>query len=119
MLGVPKTSPTASAERKVARSKVVEIDWNVVIKRSFIEVVIPESQQVMRRSVSDGALPRFEKPEMRWKSNKLDQDMSDVSTNVSLGADDVEPHLVYGDLCWSSDGEGDTEASASPLSWQC
>jgi len=112
--------------QKMGDAKLADVDWNVVVRSTFIEVVIPLSYaRCMKRSLSDSALPRFEKTtEKPWKSlvEKL-QDMSDASTNVSLEAEeeyDFDANLAANgegsstreDVSSSSDGEADMEAHA-------
>jgi hypothetical protein len=114
------------SSQKMVDAKLADVDWNVVVRSTFIEVVMPPSQKrCMKRSLSDSALPRFEKTiETPWKSlvEKL-QDMSDASTNVSLEAEgdyDFDANLAANgegsstreDLSSSSDGETDMEALA-------
>jgi len=96
-----------------------DMDWNVIVKRGFIEVVIPPCVAARRRANSEPALPCFEKVEdEQWKTivpDKL-QD-SDASTNVSLEAEDFDEmpgESAGGDVCGSSDGEGDKEAMPVP-----
>jgi len=121
----PATSSKLSSQ-KMGDAKLADVDWNVVVRSTFIEVVIPLSQtRCVKRSLSDSALPRFEKSaEKPWKSlvEKL-QDMSDASTNVSLEAEEGygfdanlgangEGSSTREDVCSSSDGEADMEAFA-------
>jgi len=101
----------------ISSKKIADVDWNVVVKGTFIEVVIPPCKGSKRRSMSESALPRFEKQEKPWKSIVSDelQDMSDVSTNVSLEEDlDSNSGSTREDLCRSSDGEGEVEMPAQP-----
>jgi len=111
----------ATPTKTTKDQRLAEIDWNVVVRKGFIEVVIPAYKGVIRRSVSDSALPRFEKQEeMPWtamvKDSKLN-DASDVSTNVSTDEEGLYanmPGTPREDLC-SSDGDADTEAVMAPM----
>jgi hypothetical protein len=110
--------------RKYHSQKLPGLGWDVVVKHSFIEVLIPECRRPMKRSLSDSALPLFEKPEYQWKhivSEKLqaseDKDMSDASTNISVEAEDHDRNFASSstreDVCWSSDDEKETETQLS------
>jgi len=121
---LPHSAGSDVVAKKLVRNKVDDADWNVVIKRSFIEVVIPPHQQALRRCMSDSALLHFEKPEMPWKSEKLEQGMSDASTNMSLNGDDFGGSFGSStrddmpDMGFSSDSEGEADASLSYMqSW--
>jgi hypothetical protein len=100
-------------EMKAKEAKRLDVDWNIVVKQTFIEVVIPPCERSMRRSVSDSALLLLNMPEQPWKSltSEKIQDMSDASTNVSIEADDRNSGA---DVCWSSEDEGDAEAFIQP-----
>lgn len=111
----PSTPTKSTKDQRLAK-----VDWNVVVKKGFIEVVIPASKGVIRRSMSDSALPRFEKQEMQWESIVKDSnlnDVSDASTNVSTDEEGVYatfPGTPREDPS-SSDGEADTEAFSAPM----
>lgn len=95
--------------------------WNVIVKQTFIEVVIPACCKAMRRTRSEPVISRFEKTEMPWKSSSQDklQDVSDASTNDGEDSDanfggstEEDPVTRYGS--WSSESECDKDAPAHP-----
>jgi len=96
--------------KNTKESRLADLDWDVHVRKGFIEVVIPAASSTMRRSASEPALLRFEKQEKPWqcivKDSKLN-DMSDASTNVSTDEEGVYfPGTPREDPC-SSDGEAD------------
>jgi len=98
----PPTPSKAVAEK---------MDWNVIVKKGFIEVVIPEPcTGARRRTVSDSALPCFERFEKQFDSIEEAEELSDASTNVSVeaGLPDLDAN------CLSSEGEAETEAFVQP-----
>jgi len=103
----------------ISGKKIADVDWNVVVKGTFIEVVIPPCKRSRRRSMSESALPRFEKLDKPWKSIVSDKlhDISDASTNVSL-QEDLDSNCGRSssreDPGQSSDGEAETEALVQP-----
>jgi len=74
----------------VHRANIDKATWNVVVKQTFIEVVIPPMMEARRRTVSDSALTCFDKPETLWKKLVPDnfEVMSDASTNDAPEAED-------------------------------
>jgi len=104
---------TLAGETKFDNGKVVEFDWNVVVKKGFIEVVIPACERSIKRSMSESALPRFQTPQNKWTSLASEKlDMSDASTNVSIEAEDLDASFrssTKEEICWSSE-DGDAEA---------
>jgi len=126
MLKMPTTPSTVASSKSIDSGKVFDADWNVVVKQTFIDVVIPHSAGAMRRSMSDSALPRYEKVEMPWKSLASDkhQDISDASTNVSIEAEDLDTNLgarsPREDNGWSSEGELEADLSQQMTeAYQC
>lgn len=103
--------PQSSA--KVLSDAALENDsWEIVVKQTFIEVVIPGSRGGRRRAMSESALDLYEKGECM--KQKL-PDVSDVSTEVSL--DEITPRETYMKeepvfSSVSSEGEVDREASS-------
>lgn len=121
-----KASESSEFERqRLHRAIRPAEDWNVVVKQTFIEVVIPPCERTMKRSMSDSALPRFqsegEKPWERLVSDKL-QDLSDASTNVSFEAEDCDTSIERSPsredmwIACADEGESD-EACASSLQY--
>jgi len=106
------------AGNKFDSPKIADIGWNVIVKQTFIEVVIPACERSMKRSLSDSALPRFQTPEQPWKSLVSDKlDMSDASTNVSLEAEDSNLRICSPrDFGWSSEEEPEADALIHPTS---
>lgn len=107
--GQPQLASTAST------GDSEKMDWNVVVKGTFIEVVMPRSRAARQRTVSDSALPcyAFEKQSYSEKFEE-GEDLSDASTNVSLEAGDLDTN------CLSSEGEGEAELALQPtLPFQC
>jgi len=109
----------AASSKKLDDMKVGE-DWNIIVKHSFIEVVIPAFEGRRRRCMSESALPLFEKMEQPWKSLACDrlQDMSDASTNTSIEAEDLDANCrTQEEVSWSSqDGDSEPEAQAAVIS---
>jgi len=100
--------------------RLAEVDWNVVVRKGFIEVVLPVGRGAIRRSMSDSALPCFDKQEYQWESIVKDSkhnDVSDVSTNVSTDEEGFYANLgsTPREDPGSSDGETDTEALAATM----
>lgn len=101
---------------RFVRVEDANVDLKVVVKHTFIEVVPPDCKSRMNRSMSDSALESFQsetaKPwdsEKPWHKSFMDkfQDMSDLSTNVSLDADPLKDtcqsdEYVSGDVTWPS-----------------
>jgi hypothetical protein len=77
---VSEVSPAAVGKEVVAA-------WNVIVKQTFIEVLIPPCNTSRRRCLSDSALSHFENSGKPWKSI---EDLSDASTSVSLEAEDAD-----------------------------
>jgi len=103
----------AASEKKVVSVQSAEADWTVIVKQTFIEVKIPACETARRpRAQSDSALPRFEKPEERWKSISSDKlpDISDTSTNVSVEAEAEDGVAALA----SSEDDGEVEACPAP-----
>jgi len=103
---------------KGAKDKALgEVDWNVIVKKGFIEVVVPACRGNMRRSLSDSELHNFEKHEMNWNPIVSDSklDVSDASTNVSLEEEGSHVNSAAGEEISSSDGEADTETTAAAM----
>jgi len=114
------SSVPLAGEAKFDSGKAADFDWNVIVKKGFIEVVIP-AEHLRKRSMSDSALPRFKSPETQWKSLMADiVDTSDASTNVSAEALDHHDasfgSLNSGDVSGSSDdGHAEAEVFAQPM----
>jgi len=113
------SSAPLAGEAKFDSGKAADFDWNVIVKKGFIEVVIP-AENLRKRSMSDSALPRFKSPETQWKSLDKVDETSDASTNVSAEALDHfdasfgSPNR--GDVSGSSDdGEAEAEVFAQPM----
>lgn len=98
LLGILQREPHWSSSSESCRSsvggpKITDIDWNVVVKQTFIEVKIPSGRSMLKRSLSDSALPGFQsETETPWKPDKL-QDLSDKSTNASIEAEDLDDNF--------------------------
>jgi len=114
LMSLLQSSDMLSNPKKLCDARLPELDWNIIVKQTFLEVVMP--RESMKRSMSDSALPRFDKTETHWKSFASDknQDMSDASTNVSIEeVEDSDTNFARSpsreDLCWSSDGEVEAE----------
>jgi len=108
------TSPVPVEHVDIANLE--SVDWNVIVKQTFIEVVIPPCSAARRRTVSEPALCSSEKSENLRKSLSSDriQDASDASTDDSIDGED--PAIVG----WSSDDEGDAEYPVPQLlPFQC
>jgi hypothetical protein len=104
---------SGASEMKAKEANTLDVNWNVIVKQTFIEVVIPPCECSRRRCMSDSALPIFNLPETPWKSlaSEKVQDMSDASTNVSIEAEDRD---VTAEANCSSEDEGDAEAFIQP-----
>lgn len=123
-----KCSASSNTPFQTARGRrIVGEDWRVVVKQTFIEVLIPPEARSLRRSLSDSALTRFQPDsEKPWKSlagGKLHEDMSDASTNASLDAEDIDGKLgetlATDDNCFSSDDEKDKDVRSRLILDQC
>jgi len=104
-------------EETEKEAKAADIDVKVMVKNSFIEVVDPQSQSRMRRSLSDSCLHSSSATEYRHQkagavtasgmSKSLLDDFSDDSTAISsdVGGDSQSEFAVRvrNDTCWSDD----------------
>merc|ERR1711907_341294 len=109
------TSKTSS--KKIDSGRIHDIDWNIIVKQTFIEVVIPPSQEGgRRRAMSDSGLSLFEKVETTWKSITSDKhhDVSDASTNGDLDSCNGGSTPID-EASMSSDGENEVQQQSSMM----
>jgi len=109
LLPEAENTPMPNKEKKMDAARIGDIDWDVIVQRGFIQVVIPPCRAAMRRSLSDSALlpRRYDKADQQWKCLVGDKlDMSDASTNISIEAED---HGYS-----SEDGEAEVEQAVQP-----
>lgn len=92
-----------------------EVDVEVIVKGTFIEVVDPQLRRKMNRSLSDSALldsvSERQQPWQKISSDKWTIDFSDASTTISKDAEDCQSSgsdsqgCVRKDTCWSDYGD--------------
>jgi hypothetical protein len=114
------TSSEIVNKRKIDSSNSVDTNWNVVVKRGFIEVVIPSFEGRRKRAMSDSAVGMSENLSKMWKSissEELDL-ISEASTDVSTLEDEVPlPASSESEEVLSptlSEGEAETDARITP-----
>lgn len=118
LLTVQSTTSAPSESGKQRGSDADRGNWNVVVKRGFIEVVIPQHIAARRRSSSEPAFPSFDKPNLEQFQNSVPdklQDTCDASTDASLEAEDFDDHFLGSageEVCCSSDGDPDRDMTA-------
>jgi len=119
----PSTSAVAS--KSMDNNNTGHVDWNVIVKQTFIDVVLPACRGARRRTVSEPVLACFEKTALPWKSisSSVLHDIGDASTDDSSSGDVLEGEClgtrVRNDTCWSAQGEEapDTSAMAYNYWW--
>jgi hypothetical protein len=105
----PADSKDSSDKTDKSAEQVDKSGWNVIVKQTFIEVVIPPCHGARRRTMSEPSFSSFEETETPLKI--ASHELSDASTNDS-GDEDLDANLgnVGG---WSSDDEEDIPAPST------
>jgi len=110
----PESDSCDSARENYTCDEEEDVDVEVIVKHTFIEVVDPQMRRKMNRSMSDSALldiraDRQQQPYIvKTTSEKWTIDFSDASTTVSKDAEDCQSQdsgCVRKDTCWSDYGD--------------
>lgn len=109
----PQSDSCESARENFMCDEEEDVDVEVIVKHTFIEVIDPQLRRKMTRSMSDSALldivsDRQQQPWQKVSSEKWTIDFSDASTTISKDAEDCQSQdsgCVRKDTCWSEYGD--------------